>query len=192
MRRPNVARSPADTMNEREVADYLIANPDFFAEHAELLGRSGCPIRTANPRCRCKSARCKCCATRTSRSSGDWLSCCGTDTRTTALPRSFIDGQFGSCPSAIRMRCRKPFPLACVKSSRCRKPRCACGMSRSRMRKPNSRGHERGSPLLHERPDHAVLRAEHRLRGGPMADIGEFGLGGIGYNGWRRRYRQHH
>ena len=34
-----------DTMNEREVADYLIANPDFFAEHAELLGA----IRLSNP-----------------------------------------------------------------------------------------------------------------------------------------------
>jgi uncharacterized protein YigA (DUF484 family) len=32
-------------MNEREVADYLIANPDFFAEHAELLGS----IRLSNP-----------------------------------------------------------------------------------------------------------------------------------------------
>jgi uncharacterized protein len=32
-------------MNEREVADYLIANPDFFAEHAELLGT----IRLSNP-----------------------------------------------------------------------------------------------------------------------------------------------
>src|ERR1700709_1832595 len=34
-----------DTMNEREVADYLLANPDFFAAHAELLGT----IRLSNP-----------------------------------------------------------------------------------------------------------------------------------------------
>jgi uncharacterized protein len=32
-------------MNEREVADYLLGNPDFFAEHAELLGS----IRLSNP-----------------------------------------------------------------------------------------------------------------------------------------------
>src|ERR1700744_2147532 len=32
-------------MNEREVAEYLLANPDFFAEHAELLGS----IRLSNP-----------------------------------------------------------------------------------------------------------------------------------------------
>ena len=32
-------------MNEREVADYLLDNPDFFAEHAELLGT----IRLSNP-----------------------------------------------------------------------------------------------------------------------------------------------
>jgi uncharacterized protein YigA (DUF484 family) len=32
-------------MNEREVADYLVTNPDFFAEHAELLGA----IRLSNP-----------------------------------------------------------------------------------------------------------------------------------------------
>lgn len=32
-------------MNEREVADFLIANPDFFGEHAELLGT----IRLSNP-----------------------------------------------------------------------------------------------------------------------------------------------
>jgi uncharacterized protein YigA (DUF484 family) len=33
------------TMNEREVAEYLLANPNFFAEHAELLGS----IRLSNP-----------------------------------------------------------------------------------------------------------------------------------------------
>ncbi|AUT58213.1 DUF484 family protein [Paraburkholderia sp. SIMBA_049] len=32
-------------MNEREVADYLLANPEFFAEHAELLAS----VRLANP-----------------------------------------------------------------------------------------------------------------------------------------------
>ncbi|WP_345812494.1 DUF484 family protein [Paraburkholderia sp. PREW-6R] len=32
-------------MNERDVADYLIANPDFFADHAEMLAT----IRLANP-----------------------------------------------------------------------------------------------------------------------------------------------
>ena len=32
-------------MNPREVADYLIENPDFFVEHAELLGT----IRLSNP-----------------------------------------------------------------------------------------------------------------------------------------------
>jgi uncharacterized protein len=32
-------------MNDREVADYLIANPEFFAEHAEMLAT----IRLANP-----------------------------------------------------------------------------------------------------------------------------------------------
>lgn len=32
-------------MNEREVADYLLANPDFFTEHAELLAT----IRLGNP-----------------------------------------------------------------------------------------------------------------------------------------------
>ena len=32
-------------MNPREVADYLLDNPDFFAEHAELLGT----IRLSNP-----------------------------------------------------------------------------------------------------------------------------------------------
>jgi len=32
-------------MNDREVADYLLANPDFFAEHAELLAS----VRLANP-----------------------------------------------------------------------------------------------------------------------------------------------
>lgn len=32
-------------MNEREVADYLLANPEFFAEHAELLAT----VRLANP-----------------------------------------------------------------------------------------------------------------------------------------------
>ncbi|AOK01522.1 DUF484 family protein [Burkholderia vietnamiensis] len=32
-------------MNEREVADYLLANPEFFAQHAELLAT----IRLANP-----------------------------------------------------------------------------------------------------------------------------------------------
>src|ERR1700754_3709717 len=39
-------RSPlAETMNDREVAEYLLANPDFFAAHAELLGT----IRLSNP-----------------------------------------------------------------------------------------------------------------------------------------------
>jgi uncharacterized protein YigA (DUF484 family) len=32
-------------MNEREVAEYLLANPDFFAQHAEMLAT----IRLANP-----------------------------------------------------------------------------------------------------------------------------------------------
>jgi uncharacterized protein len=32
-------------MNEREVADYLVANPDFFVEHAEVLGA----VRLSNP-----------------------------------------------------------------------------------------------------------------------------------------------
>ena len=32
-------------MNDREVADYLLANPEFFAEHAEMLAT----IRLANP-----------------------------------------------------------------------------------------------------------------------------------------------
>jgi uncharacterized protein len=32
-------------MNEREVAEYLVANPDFFVEHAEVLGA----IRLSNP-----------------------------------------------------------------------------------------------------------------------------------------------
>ncbi|MDR8937100.1 hypothetical protein FEP65_04003 [Burkholderia multivorans] len=32
-------------MNDREVADYLLANPEFFARHAELLAT----IRLANP-----------------------------------------------------------------------------------------------------------------------------------------------
>jgi uncharacterized protein len=32
-------------MNDREVADYLIANPEFFSEHAEMLAT----IRLANP-----------------------------------------------------------------------------------------------------------------------------------------------
>jgi uncharacterized protein len=32
-------------MNDREVAEYLLANPEFFAEHAELLAT----IRLANP-----------------------------------------------------------------------------------------------------------------------------------------------
>ncbi|KNH09850.1 Protein of unknown function DUF484 [Candidatus Burkholderia brachyanthoides] len=32
-------------MNAREVADYLLDNPDFFAEHAELIGT----IRLSNP-----------------------------------------------------------------------------------------------------------------------------------------------
>jgi uncharacterized protein len=32
-------------MNDREVADYLLANPEFFAEHAELLAT----VRLANP-----------------------------------------------------------------------------------------------------------------------------------------------
>ncbi|HGL4260014.1 DUF484 family protein [Burkholderia dolosa] len=32
-------------MNDREVADYLLANPEFFAQHAELLAT----IRLANP-----------------------------------------------------------------------------------------------------------------------------------------------
>ena len=32
-------------MNDREVAEYLLANPDFFAEHAEMLAT----IRLANP-----------------------------------------------------------------------------------------------------------------------------------------------
>lgn len=32
-------------MNEREVADYLLANPEFFSQHAELLAA----IRLANP-----------------------------------------------------------------------------------------------------------------------------------------------
>ncbi len=32
-------------MNDREVADYLLANPEFFADHAELLAT----IRLANP-----------------------------------------------------------------------------------------------------------------------------------------------
>ncbi|WP_109479018.1 DUF484 family protein [Paraburkholderia sp. C35] len=32
-------------MNDREVADYLLANPEFFAEHAELLAS----VRLANP-----------------------------------------------------------------------------------------------------------------------------------------------
>ena len=27
----------AETMNDREVAEYLLANPEFFAEHAEML-----------------------------------------------------------------------------------------------------------------------------------------------------------
>jgi uncharacterized protein len=35
----------AETMNDREVADYLLANPEFFADHAELLAT----IRLANP-----------------------------------------------------------------------------------------------------------------------------------------------
>ncbi len=35
----------ADTMNDREVVDYLLANPDFFVEHAELLAG----IRLGNP-----------------------------------------------------------------------------------------------------------------------------------------------
>ena len=32
-------------MNDREVADYLLANPEFFGQHAELLAT----IRLANP-----------------------------------------------------------------------------------------------------------------------------------------------
>ncbi|WP_255212869.1 DUF484 family protein, partial [Burkholderia pseudomallei] len=32
-------------MNDREVADYLLANPEFFAQHAELLAT----IKLANP-----------------------------------------------------------------------------------------------------------------------------------------------
>ncbi|HEY3597519.1 MAG TPA: DUF484 family protein [Paraburkholderia sp.] len=32
-------------MNDREVADYLLANPEFFADHAELLAT----VRLANP-----------------------------------------------------------------------------------------------------------------------------------------------
>jgi uncharacterized protein YigA (DUF484 family) len=35
----------AETMNDREVADYLLASPEFFDEHAELLAT----IRLANP-----------------------------------------------------------------------------------------------------------------------------------------------
>jgi uncharacterized protein YigA (DUF484 family) len=35
----------AETMNDREVAEYLLANPEFFAEHAEVLAT----IRLANP-----------------------------------------------------------------------------------------------------------------------------------------------
>lgn len=35
----------AENMNDREVADYLLANPEFFADHAELLAT----IRLANP-----------------------------------------------------------------------------------------------------------------------------------------------
>jgi hypothetical protein len=43
---PNAyARPFADTMNDREVADYLLANPEFFSQHAELLAA----IRLANP-----------------------------------------------------------------------------------------------------------------------------------------------
>ncbi|RKR43527.1 hypothetical protein B0G82_1097 [Paraburkholderia sp. BL17N1] len=47
MRRPKASpRSPlAETMNDREVAEYLLANPEFFAEHAEMLAT----IRLANP-----------------------------------------------------------------------------------------------------------------------------------------------
>lgn len=37
--------SQAETMNDREVAEYLLANPEFFAEHAEMLAT----IRLANP-----------------------------------------------------------------------------------------------------------------------------------------------
>ncbi|MDO6916784.1 DUF484 family protein, partial [Acinetobacter baumannii] len=32
-------------MNERDVADYLLANPEFFARHAELLAS----VKLANP-----------------------------------------------------------------------------------------------------------------------------------------------
>src|SRR5215469_18359477 len=32
-------------MNDREVADYLLANPEFFADHAELLAT----IKLGNP-----------------------------------------------------------------------------------------------------------------------------------------------
>jgi uncharacterized protein len=35
----------AENMNDREVADYLLANPEFFADHAELLAT----VRLANP-----------------------------------------------------------------------------------------------------------------------------------------------
>ena len=35
----------AENMNDREVADYLLANPEFFADHAELLAT----VKLANP-----------------------------------------------------------------------------------------------------------------------------------------------
>jgi uncharacterized protein len=44
-RRARLRGFMAENMNDREVADYLLANPEFFADHAELLAT----IRLANP-----------------------------------------------------------------------------------------------------------------------------------------------
>jgi uncharacterized protein YigA (DUF484 family) len=44
-RRDRLRGLMAENMNDREVADYLLANPEFFADHAELLAT----IRLANP-----------------------------------------------------------------------------------------------------------------------------------------------
>ena len=42
---PAVCSPFAETMNDREVADYLLANPEFFSQHAELIAA----IRLENP-----------------------------------------------------------------------------------------------------------------------------------------------
>ena len=58
-------------ITEDDIANYLANTPGFFERHAELLGRGAArPARTASARCRCRSGRWKCCATRSRASSG--------------------------------------------------------------------------------------------------------------------------